>query len=161
MNYQITVGQMIIDSEQVHVVSKIENNNIYYMPLLKDSNKGSSSSFIPLDNFSKACLRPLLTKSEVKELLKQLQKELPLDFPKSTNQTNTSNLLKEVLYLNDPLKTGRLLIYLNTRTPETELSRFEKLIFEQSLDHLSAEVSVVNEITVDMAKKQILAAVKR
>ncbi len=161
MNYQITVGQKIIDSEQVHVVSKIENNNIYYTPLLKDSNKGSSSSFIPLDNFSKACLRPLLTKTEVKELLKQLTKELPLDFPKSTNQTNTSNLLKEVLYQNDPLKTGRLLIYLNSHPSDTEPSRFEKLIFEQALDHLVAEISVVNETTLDAAKKQILSAVKR
>lgn len=161
MNYQITVGQMIIDSEQVHVVSKIENNNIYYYPLIKDSNKGFSSSFIPLDNFSKACLRPLLTKKEVKELLKQLSKEPPLDFPKSTNQTNTSNLFKEVLYQNDPLKTGRLLIYLNSHTLEAELSRFEKLIFDQALDHLSAEISVVNDITLDMAKKQILSVVKR
>ena len=161
MNYQITVDQMIIDSEQVHVVTKIENNNIYYAPLLKDSSKGSSSSFIPLDNFSKACLRPLLTKTEAKELLKQLPKELPLDFPKSTNQTNTSNLLKEVLYQNDPLKTGRLLIYLNSHPSETELSRFEKLIFEQALDHLAAEISVVNDTTLDMAKKQVLSAVKR
>jgi RNA polymerase-interacting CarD/CdnL/TRCF family regulator len=161
VNYQITVGQMIIDSEQVHVVSKIENNNIYYKPLLKDNNKGSSSSFIPLDNFSKACLRPLLKKDEVKELLKQLAKELPLDFPKSTNQTNTSNLLKEVLYQNDPLKTGRLLIYLNLRTSEAELSRFERLIFDQAIDHLSAEISVVNNISLDIAKKQILLAVKR
>ena len=152
---------MIIDSEQVHVVSKIENNNIYYTPLLKDSNKGSSSSFIPLDNFSKACLRPLLTRTEAKGLLKQLPKELPLDFPKSTNQTNTSNLLKEVLYQNDPLKTGRLLIYLNSHPIETELSRFEKMIFEQALDHLGAEISVVNETTLDVAKKQILSAVKR
>lgn len=161
MNYQITVGQMIIDSEQVHVVSKIENNNIYYTPFLKDSSKGSSSSFIPLDNFSKACLRPLLSKTEAKEFLKQLSKELPLDFPKSTNQTNTSNLLKEVLYQNDPLKTGRLLIYLNSHPSDTELSRFEKLIFEQALDHLAAEISVVNDTTLDMAKKQILSAVKR
>lgn len=161
MNYQITVGQMIIDSEQVHIVSKIENNNIYYKPLLKDSNKGSSSSFIPLNNFSKACLRPLLTKIEVKDLLKQLSNELPLEFPKPTNQTNTSNLLKEVLYQNDPLKTGQLLIYLNSRAPETELSRFEKLIFEQALDHLVAEFSVVNNTPSDVAKKQILTAVKR
>ncbi len=161
MNYQITVGQLIIDSEQVHIVSKIENNNIYYAPLLKDNSKGSSSSFIPLDNFSKACLRPLLTKNEVKELLKQLSKEQPLEFPKSTNQTNTSNLLKEVLYQNDPLKTGQLLIYLNSRAPETELSRFEKLIYEQALNHMAAEISVVNDTSVDIAKKQILSAVKR
>ena len=161
MNYLINVGQMIIDSEQIHVVSKIENNNIHYAPLLKDNNKGSSSSFIPLNNFSKACLRPLLTKNEVKELLKQLPKELPLDFPKSTNQTNTSNLLKEVLYQNDPLKTGRLLIYLNSRTPEIELSRFEKLIFDQALEHLASEFSVVSDIPLNIAKKQIFTAVKR
>lgn len=161
MNYQITVGQMIIDSEQIHIVSKIENNNIHYTPLQKDSNKGSSSSFIPLNNFSKACLRPLLTKKEVKEFLKQISKELPLDFPKSTNQTNTSNLLKEVLYQNDPIQTGRLLIYLNSHPLETELSRFEKLIYDQALDHLVAEISTVNNISIDSAKKQILSAVKR
>ena len=161
MSYQINIGQMIIDSEQIHVVSKIENDNIHYTPLLKDSNKGSSSSFIPLNNFSKACLRPLLSKTEVKELLKQLPKELPLDFPKSTNQTNTSNLLKEVLYQNDPLKTGRLLIYLNVHASEIELSRFEKLIFDQALEHLSSEVSVASDIPATIAKKQILTAVKR
>lgn len=152
---------MIIDSEQVHVVSKIENNNIHYAPLIKDTNKGSSTSFIPLNNFSKACLRPLLTKNEIKELLKQLPKELPLDFPKSTNQTNTSNLLKEVLYQNDPLKTGRLLIYLNSRSPGVELSRFEKLIFDQALEHLSSEFSIVSNVPLKIAQKQILTAVKR
>ena len=161
VNYKINVGDLIIDSEQVHVVSKIEGDNIHYSPFHQDSSKGSSSSFIPLVNFSKACLRPLLTKAEVKDLLKQLSKEIPLELPLSTNQTNTSNLLKEVLYQNDPLKNGRLLIYLNSHLPKTELSRFEKLIFDQALDHLAAEVSVVNEITLDMAKKQILSAVKR
>jgi RNA polymerase-interacting CarD/CdnL/TRCF family regulator len=90
-----------------------------------------------------------------------LSKEIPLEFPKSTNQTNTSNLLKEVLYQNDPLKTGRLLIYLNSHPIETEPSRFEKLIFEQALNHISAEISAVNDISLDLAKKQILSAVKR
>ena len=161
MNYSINVGQMIIDSEQIHVVSKIENDNVHYDPLLKDSNKGSSSSFIPLGNFSKACLRPLLTKNEIKEFLKQLSKEQPLDFPKSTNQTNTTNLLKEVLYQNDPLKTGRLLIYLNLHATEVELSRFEKLIFDQAVAHLSSEISVANDISLTAAKKLVLSAVKR
>ena len=161
MNYLINVGQLIIDSEQIHVVSKIEDNNIHYTPLIKDSSKGNSSSFIPLNNFSKACLRPLLTKKEIKEFLKQISKELPLEFPKSTNQTNTSNLLKEVLYQNDPLQTGRLLIYLTIRVKEVELSRFEKLIYDQALDHLSAEISVVNKISLDLAKKQIITAIKR
>ncbi|MDD4106437.1 MAG: hypothetical protein PHX84_00635 [Candidatus Shapirobacteria bacterium] len=160
-NYKINVGDLIIDSEQVHVVSKIESDNIHYAPLRTDSSKGSSSSFIPLVNFSKACLRPLLTKTEVKDLLKQLSKELPLELPVSTNQTNTSNLLKEVLYQNDPLKTGRLLIYLNLHSSDTVLSRFEKLIFDQALDHLVAEISTATDTTVDAAKKQILSAVKR
>ena len=161
VNYKINVGDLIIDSEQVHVVSKIDGDNIHYTPLQIDGTKGSSSSFIPLANFSKACLRPLLTKSETKELLKQLSKEAPLELPASTNQTNTSNLLKEVLYQNDPLKNGRLLIYLNSHLPKTELSRFEKLIFDQALDHLAAEISTATDTTIDAAKKQILSAVKR
>jgi len=160
-NYTIKVGDLIIDSEQIHVVSKIENSNIHYVPLLKDSNKGSSSSFIPLSNFSKACLRPLLTKKEIKAFIKQISKELPLNFPESNNQANNTNLLKEVLYQNDPLKTGRLLKYLNLRASKTELSRFEKLIFDQAIDHLSSEISVVNGIKPDVAKKQLLSAIKR
>lgn len=158
MNYTIKIGQKIIDSDQIHVVSKIENNKIYYFPL---KSKAGSSSFIPLENFSKACIRPLLSKEEIKKLLAQIPKELPLEFPKLTNQTNTTNLLKEVLYLNDPIQTSRLLIYLNLRQKEADLSRFEKLIYNQALEHLSSEISVANNTTIIQAQKQILSAIKR
>lgn len=161
-NYVINVGDMIVDSEQIHVVSKIENDRVFYYPLQKDDSKGKSTSSIPLSNLSKADIRPIFTKIEAKEFLKKIATEPPLEIPEFTNRNNNSNSLKEVLYLNDPIKTGRLLIYfLQHQTAETPLSRFDQSIYEQALVHLSEEIAVACNIDLDTAKKQILSAIKR
>jgi len=161
-NYVINVGDLIIDSEQIHVVSKIENDRIFYYPFEKDSTKGNCTSSTPLSNFSKADVRPILTKTEIKEFLKKLSNEEPLEIPEFTNRNNNSNSLKEILYLNDPIKTGRLLIYfIRHQTAETPLSRFDQSIYEQALLHLAQEISTVTDTTIDAAKKQILSVIKK
>lgn len=161
-NYIINIGDLIIDSEQIHVVSKIENDRVFYYPLQADDSKGKCTSSIPLLNLSKADIRPILTKTEVKEFLKKIATEQPLEIPEFTNRNNNSNSLKEVLYLNDPIKTARLLIYfLQHQTETTPLSRFDQSIYEQALNHLSQEISVVCDIDLATAKKQLLSAIKK
>lgn len=161
-NYVINVGDMIVDSEQIHVVSKIENDRVFYYPLQADDTKGKCTSSIPLSNLSKADIRPILTKAEVKEFLKKITTEEALEVPEFTNRNNNSNSLKEVLYLNDPIKTGRLLIYFTQhQTPTTPISRFDQSIYEQALNHLSEEIAVVCNIDLNTAKKQLLSAIKR
>lgn len=161
-NYVINVGDMIVDSEQIHVVSKIENDRVCYYPLHADSSKGKCTSSIPLSNLSKADIRPILTKAEVKEFLKKIATEQPLEVPEFTNRNNNSNSLKEILYLNDPTKTARLLIYfLQHQTATTPLSRFDQSIYEQALTHLGEEIAVACDIDLDSAKKQILSAIKK
>jgi RNA polymerase-interacting CarD/CdnL/TRCF family regulator len=154
------VGEMIIDFDQISVVSKIEDDLVFYYPLTKDLNKSNVTSSIPLNNLSKAGIRSLFSKNDIKDLLKNLTKQEPLDIPSYTNKNNNNNL-KEYLYLNDPSKTGQLLIYLALRQKTPDYSKSDQLIFDQALDHLSQEVSVVNNISLDVAQKQILSAIKK
>ena len=71
------------------------------------------------------------------------------------------SFLKEYLYLNNPLKTGQLLILLNQRQQNAPLSKIDQLIFDQALDHLSQEIAVVNQIDIKVAQKQILLAISK
>lgn len=153
-------GDMIIDFDQISVVSKIENDLVYYCSLIKDTNKGNISSTIPLSNLSKAGIRSLLTKEELKAFMKSLSKEQPLNIPSYSNKNNNNNL-KEFLYLNDPHKTGQLLIYLNQRQKTPIYSKADQLIFDQAMDHLCQEIAVVSNISIELAKKQILAAIAK
>jgi RNA polymerase-interacting CarD/CdnL/TRCF family regulator len=154
------VGEMIIDFDQISVVSKIENDLVHYCSLIKDTNKGNISSSIPLCNLAKAGIRSLVSKEEIKAFIKDLAKEEPLNIPSYSNKNNNNNL-KEYLYLNDPSKTGRLLIYLNQRQKTPIYSKADQLIFDQALDHLCQEISVVSDISLDLAKKQILTAIAK
>jgi RNA polymerase-interacting CarD/CdnL/TRCF family regulator len=159
--YLINMNDFIIDSEQIHIVSKIDNDRIFYYPMTKDSSKGNITSSIPLNNLERAGIRPLMTVTETKQFLKKLATEEPLDIPEFTNRNNNSNSLKEVLYLNDPIKTGRLLIYFCRHQAQADLSRFDQSIFDQALKHLAEEIATVCKITFDVAKKQVLSAIKK
>lgn len=160
LNQSLKIGDKIIDSDQIHVVSKIENDIVFYHPLEKDERNSVVVSSIPLNNFKKAGLRVLSTKDDIKDFLKLLKKQEPLEVPAYSNKNNNNNL-KEYLYLNDPLKTGQLLIYLNERQKTPLYSKADQIIFDQALDHLSVEISMVNKIPITDAKKQLLSAIKR
>ncbi len=155
------VGDLIIDSDQISVISKIENNLIFFTPFIKDKNAGKSEiiSSIPFENFFKAGIRFLLTKDEIKTFLKDLTTQKPLSISAVSNKN--SNSLKEYLYLNDPLKTGQLLILLNQRQQNGPLSKIDQTIFDQALEHLSQEISVVNQIDIKVAQKQILTSLSK
>lgn len=154
----LKVGDMIIDFDQIHVVSKIEGDRIFYNPLIKDSTKGEITSSIPFTNFKKASLRILYTEKEIKAFIKNLSKEKPLEVP-NTNNKNNNNYLKEYLFSNDPIITGKLLIYLVERKKTSLFSKSDQLIYNQALTHLSNEISVIRNISPDAAKRQILTAI--
>lgn len=158
-NTSLSVGDRIIDSDQIHLITKIENGLIFYKPLNSDY-----TSSIPLENLSLACIRPLLTKSEIKSFLENLPNEEPIKTTANSvtnKQFNNNNLLKEVLYLNNHIKTGKLLVYLSLLKKESDLSRSDQAIYDQALSHLAEEISVVNSISIDSAKNKILTALKR
>jgi RNA polymerase-interacting CarD/CdnL/TRCF family regulator len=148
---------MIIDFDQIHVVSKIEGDRIFYLPLIKDKTQNDIISSIPYNNFQKASLRVLYTEDEVDNFLKSLPNEKPLEV--TLNNKNYSNNLKDYLFLNDPVITGKLLIYLIERQKTSTFSKSDQTIYEQALNHLSNEISVIKNISQDKAKNLILNAI--
>ncbi len=154
-----SVGDLIIDSDQIHTITKIENDVLFY----KSSNDSLNSciSSIPIKNLSLACIRPLLTKSEIKKFLENLNnKEVDKISFTTKNQFNNSNFFKEILYLNNPSRTGQLLVHLFKTEKDSPLSKTDQNIFDQAISHLAKELSFVNKISVDTAKNQILTALK-
>ena len=154
-----SVGDLIIDSDQIHTITKIENDVIFYKP--SNDSLNSCTSSIPIKNLSLACIRPLLTKSEIKNFLENLSGEEATKVPFTTkNQFNNGNFLKEILYLNNPSRTGQLLVFLSKTEKDSPLSKSDQNIFDQAISHLADEFSFVSKISVDTAKNQILAALK-
>ena len=159
---KFNVGDLIIDSNQVHTIVKIEDEKIFYEPLNQNNNRHNCLNSIPLANLSMARIRPLLNSLEVKNLLKTLSTEVEMELPKSTNnRINNNNAYKDILYLNEPTKTAKLLIHLQKIKKDTKLSYADQSVFDQGLNHLAEEISVVSNISLSTATTKILTAIKR
>jgi len=159
---KFNVGDLIIDSNQVHTIVKIEDEKIFYEPLNQNNNRHNCLNSIPLTNLSMARIRPLLSPSEVKKMLETMSTEEEMDSPKATNnRINNNNTYKDILYLNEPVKTVKLLIHLQKLKKETKLSYADQSVYDQGLNHLAEEISVVSNISVSTATAKILAAIKR
>ena len=159
---KFNVGDLIIDSNQVHTIIKIEDDKIFYQPLNQNNNRHNCLNSIPLANLSMARIRPLLSPSEVKSFFKSLSSEEEIDSPKSNNnRINNNNFFKDILYLNDPQKTAKLLIHLQKLKKDIKLSYADQSVFDQGLNHLAEEISTVSNISTSTATSKILAAIKR
>ncbi len=159
---KFNVGDLIIDSNQVHTIVKIEDEKIFYEPLNQNNNRHNCLNSIPLANLSMARIRPLLNSLEVKNLLKTLSTEVEMELPKSTNnRINNNNAYKDILYLNEPAKTAKLLIHLQKIKKDTKLSYADQSVFDQGLNHLAEEISVVSNISLSTATTKLLTAIKR
>jgi len=153
------VGDLIIDSDQIHTVSKIDNDRLFYTPI---STTNGCSGSIPVSNLVQACIRPLMSKSEIKSFLKNLSLETPLEVPFSSSaRTNNNNFLKDILFLNNPVKTGRLLVYLSNLKEDSKLSSFDQDLFNQAVSHIAEEISIVEKTSQKSATQKILSAIKR
>lgn len=154
----LKVGDKIVDYDQVHVICKIENGLVYYHPLSENDKSKKVESYIPIDNFKKAGIRPLMTKTEAKLFLKSFSDQKAFEIPVNANKNNN---FKEYLYLNDPYKTGQLLSFLYARQSLPIYTKSDQLIFEQALNHLSSEISAALDISFDKAKSQIMSVLKK
>jgi RNA polymerase-interacting CarD/CdnL/TRCF family regulator len=85
-----------------------------------------------------------------------------MELPKSTNnRINNNNAYKDILYLNEPQKTVKLLIHLQKIKKDTKLSYADQSVFDQGLNHLAEEISVVTNTSLSTATTKILTAIKR
>ena len=70
--------------------------------------------------------------------------------------------LKNIMYLNNPDRTAKLLIQLSKLKREMEkLSYSDQAIFEQALNHLTEEIALVTNNSVDQIRGKILKKIER
>lgn len=154
-----SVGDILIDSDQIYIITKIEDNKIFYQPVnkVKNCQNTNYTCSIPTKNLSLACIRSPLTKSEVESFIKNLPNEEPIVLPfVAKNQFNNSNFFKDFLLQNDPNQTGKLLVYFSKAAKESKLTKADQLIFDQALFHLADEIAFVSKISFNSAKMKIL-----
>ena len=153
------IGDKIIDSDQIYEIFKIEENKIFYKPL---GNTGCTGS-IPIGNLTQACIRPLMTKPEIKLFLENLGYEKPIEIPFSASaKVNNGVFLKDILYLNNPERTTRLLIHLSILKRDIEkLSYSDQAIFDQALNHLVEEIALVTNGSIEQVREKILKKIER
>jgi len=104
-----------------------------------------------------------MTKSEVKIFWENLSKEESLDLPLNTNsKINNGAFLKDILYLNNPNKTTKLLVYLFALKKSLgKLSYSDQSVFDQALDSLVKEIAIVTGMATDKIREKILKSIER
>lgn len=151
------VGEKIIDSDHIYLVYEIKNQKIsasesreylYYKPL---NNSGPRmTGAIPTNNAQKAGLRKLMSKSEIEAFMKTIKKTSPLE-------VIDYKLYKDILCLNDPVKTLPLLkaLWLKKKEMNETFSRSDQEILESIMTHLVNEFSYVTKTEADAVRKKL------
>ena len=151
------VGEKIIDSEQIYLLYEIKNQKISasenreyvcYKPLSASGPRMTGS--IPVDNAQRAGLRKLMSKSEIEEFMKMAKKVKPLDII-------DYNMYKDILSMNDPLKTLPLLkaLWIKKKEMNETFSRGDQEILETIIAHLISEFSYVTKTGADVVRKKL------
>jgi len=150
------VGDYIIDSEQIFVISKIDKERLYYLPAnAKDDKYLTVSGSIPLQNALSSGFRTLITPSEIKSFFKQLaQKQPPRDPPEPIDPKN----YKEFICQNDPFKTIPLLqqLWITKNKIDTTFSSNNRLTLDAITSHLAEEFSLVTKKPAPSIKDKII-----
>ena len=81
----------------------------------------------------------------------------------STNsKINNGAFLKEIIYLNNPNKTAKLLIYLfSLKANIGKLSYSDQSLFDQGLNHIVDEIAVVTDTPTEKVKEKLLKGIQR
>jgi RNA polymerase-interacting CarD/CdnL/TRCF family regulator len=160
----LIIGDNIIDNFQIYTVTEVidqvdnkgnQNTVIYYGPM--DNIKLSCST--PLKNFSEASLRKLITKEELKSLLKDLSEKAADEVWVDNNAKNA----KEILYLNNPTKTAKLLknLWQKKKNNVVNYLKSDHEIFEIALNHIIDEVALVCNDTKIKVKEMVMKALDK
>ncbi len=151
-----SVGDYIIDSDQIFVVTKISSDRLYYKPA-KDENSQTVTGSIPVENVFSSGLRHIVSHETIKDFFNKLSTSL------SDNDLIDTKLYKEVLYLNDPLKNVPLLqqLWKSKSKVNNSFTFNNRLTFDNIVNHLSEEFSLASSKTSDYFRKKIISILSR
>ena len=144
------VGEILVDSDQIYKIYEIKEGLIYYRPLDHKDRHESLTCTIPEENVFKAGMRRLLTPEQINEFLSELKK---ID---TTDKLIDYKMVKETLFLNDPIKTAPLLRLLwNNKGKGDTYSRTDEDMLGAIMKHLIEEIALVLKITPEEARLKI------
>lgn len=127
-----------------------EHKVIHFKPQFK-KNKNALVCSIPADNADEARIRKPVTKTELKELLKYLEKKTRVN-----GKVNTS-VLNDKLNKNKAKTTAYVLkkLWVDKNNENTSFSPTKKRIYKKAYRNLSEEMAWLEKSTVKKAKEKI------
>ncbi|MEI8067627.1 MAG: hypothetical protein WCG91_01595 [Candidatus Shapirobacteria bacterium] len=160
----IVVGDSIIDNFQVYTVSGVieQTNNkgqaevvVHYAPKTNPNLICST----PLKNFQEASLRKLMDKNELKSLIKDLAIKADDEVWVDNNAKNG----KEILYLNNPTKTAKLLknLWQKKKNNVVNYLKSDQEMFDTAMNHLVDEICLVCDDSKIKSKEMVMKALDK
>ncbi|MFA6519008.1 MAG: hypothetical protein WCV93_05180 [Candidatus Shapirobacteria bacterium] len=159
MNQEYSVGDYIIDSSCIHLITAIkkqksgdeEETYVFYEPVVGSDKRYTSS--IPIKNLTKSGTRKVLTAKQAEELMKSLKVK------ETTEIEYDSMTAKEDVYRNEPERTVRVLKYFwkNSST----LNKIDSSLMWEILENLCKEVSFVTKKKVLAVKEEMVETLNK
>lgn len=149
------VGDFIIDFENIYSIYDEKDGFFFYHTI--EGDKASSTSSLPVANMTKSGFRHLISAKDIKEFFAELAKALP------ENSIFENKLVKESLYLNDPIKNALTLkfLYKNKKELGEKFLKSNQEIINSITNHLTKEISFVLKKPVVTVQKQITDALNK
>ena len=149
------VGDYIIDSEQIYIISKLDSDRLYYLPANTQDKNQTVTGSIPLANAISSGFRTLITPAEIKIFFKELAKKQPIKDP--LEPIDPKNY-KEFICQNDPFKTIPLLqqLWITKNKIDATFSSNNRLTLDAITSHLAEEFALVTKKPAESIKAKIL-----
>jgi RNA polymerase-interacting CarD/CdnL/TRCF family regulator len=146
------VGDYIIDSDQIFIVSKIEQERLHYKPTKAEGRYQSVTGSIPVQNVASSGFRLLLAPKDFNTFITQLS------LAKVSPEPIDPKLFKEILCQNDPFKIIPLLkqLWVHKTNPAANFSGSNRDTLESILRHLTDEFSLVTRKSPESVRTRII-----
>lgn len=143
------VGDIIVDFENIYNLYDEKDGFFFYHHL--EGDKATSTSSLPKANLVKSGFRHLQTKEEIKDFFAELEKTLPVD------SVLENKLIKEALYLDNPIKNAIILkqLYKNKKELGEKFLKSNQELINVISNHLAKEIAYIQKKTEAAIHKQI------
>jgi len=159
------VGDKIFHSGQVYRIFKIkrqkikgkEEKIIFFRPHLRTRQNRTLVCSLPVNNIDKTNIRRLISKKELRPLLKKLSKKSDIRKPINLVQA------RGVLSLNDIYETARILksLWIEKNDKSANFTESRKNVFRLLMKQLVEEVAFVNGTSLSLAGEKIKTALEK
>lgn len=161
-NKTFKVGDKIVHFGQVHRIFKIEKHKIkdkeekiiLFRPYFKTKENKSLTCSIPVDSIDKTNIRRSISKTELRQLLKELSKKPDVKIPVDINKA------REQLTLNNPEINVQILkrLWKEKNDESTNFSKSKHDVFKLVINRLVEEFAFISGAPLIKARQTITTA---